>query len=75
MCGKSYMVLHSDLQVGGVVLGTSQAFQSPETLNNEGKHMNNTKQSGIDATNMGGKTNAAKGLPWWCVLLLVAPLV
>ena len=68
------MALHSELQIGGAVLGNSHANQSAEPHNNEGVQMNNTNPSTNDAK-MSEKDKPSKTIAWWTVLLLVAPLV
>lgn len=74
-CGKFNMVLRSELQLGGAILGQTPTKQSSESHTNEGKQMNDINRSRNDATNMVSKTNTGKSLALWGVLLLVAPLV
>ena len=73
--GKLNVALHSELQLGGSILGCSKNVQLTETHINEGKQMIKSNRCRNNAINMSNETRKSKGMPWWSVLFLVVPLV
>ena len=73
--GKTQVAFHSDILVGGAVLGSLNTNpKNSENIKDEIKTMKNTKIPNNDAKKMSSKTES-NATPWWMILFLVAPLV
>jgi hypothetical protein len=77
-CGKFLVYFHSELQVNVNAAAFGKPVAAEEQLEPQKigeTQMSETKTREKGVTNMSGKNRATGQLPWWCVFILMAPLV